>query len=138
MSDEEDYYEEDEVEWILDSVTTFMKSPLWKNQIMDFIDDNCMFFDSEDENKLCYTDIHNKFKNLIDLKLEKFIKELGIEQDAFLIACDFASTKLHKSIVTQLVAVDNFVMFKNMMVNRNKVLNAEAMEELAEDKEDAA
>jgi len=43
----------------LDSIAEFLKSPAWKNPILEFIDDNCIVFDEEDENKLEYTDIHN-------------------------------------------------------------------------------
>lgn len=30
--------------------------------IMDFVDENCIVFDSEEENKFVYTDLHNQFK----------------------------------------------------------------------------
>ena len=46
-------------------------------------------------------------------------------------ACESASDKVHKSIVKQLLSVENFVMFKKMMITRNKQLNADAMKELA-------
>ena len=46
-------------EWILDSVTEFLKSPIWKNPIIQYIDENCIVFDNEEENKLEYTNIHN-------------------------------------------------------------------------------
>jgi hypothetical protein len=47
---------------VLDSVTEFLKSPVWKNPIIDFIDDNCLVFDEEEENKLEYTEVHNVSK----------------------------------------------------------------------------
>ena len=31
--------------------------------IMDFVDENCIVFDSEEENKFIYTDLHNQFKD---------------------------------------------------------------------------
>lgn len=43
---------------MLDSITEFLKSPLWKNPILEFIDKHCMNFDEEEENKLEYTTIH--------------------------------------------------------------------------------
>jgi hypothetical protein len=32
---------------------------MWKTPIMSFIEENCIIFDTEDENKLEYTGIHN-------------------------------------------------------------------------------
>jgi hypothetical protein len=32
---------------------------VWKNPIVEFIDEHCLVFDNEEENKLEYTDIHN-------------------------------------------------------------------------------
>lgn len=56
--------------------------------------------------------------------------ELGIEKDIFLVACSEAEDKIHKSIVRQLLAVENFMLFKSMMVARNKALNEEALKEM--------
>ncbi len=89
-------------DWILDSITEFLKSPVWKNPILEFIDEHCIVFDEEDENKLEYTAIHNvfitlylnyiqKFKLVVDKKLEKFVAELGIGFDVFVTACEVAS-----------------------------------------------
>ena len=40
-------------------MTEYLKSPVWKNPILSFIDEYCASFDTEDENKLEYTAIHN-------------------------------------------------------------------------------
>lgn len=47
----------DDMVWLFDSVTQFLKGPEWAVPVWDFIDDNCIVFDSEDENKLAYIDI---------------------------------------------------------------------------------
>jgi len=114
----------------LDSITEFLKSPVWKNPIVQFIDENCASFDCEEENKLEYTEIHNKFKTLVDTKLNGFMTDFGIPADSFLMACELASQKVHKSIVKQLLAVEDFLVFKKMMNARNKQLNEEAMKQL--------
>ena len=118
--EEEYYYEEDEITWVLDSITEYLKSPLWKNPILSFIDEHCIFFDEEEENKLEYTDYYNKFKVLVEGKLETFLSELNIGADVFVLACQQASKKVHLSIIKQLLAVDNFLLFKKMMISRNK------------------
>ena len=45
-------------DWILDSIAEYLKSPAWKNPIIDFIDEHCIVFEDGDENKLEYTTIH--------------------------------------------------------------------------------
>jgi len=55
---------------------------------------------------------------------------MGIPGEVFVSACEAASDKVHKSIVKQLLSVENFPIFKKMMITRNKELNAQAMQEL--------
>lgn len=45
-------------DWIFDSVVSFMESPQWTSPILTFIDENCGFFEDEEDNQLVYTDIH--------------------------------------------------------------------------------
>ena len=56
--EEEEQPEESEQDWILDTIVEYLKSPMWKNPILAFIDEYCASFDSDDENKLEYTTIH--------------------------------------------------------------------------------
>ncbi len=58
-----------------------------------------MYFDDAEENKLEYTEVHNKFKELVEKKLNKFLTDLGIPEDVFICTCEAASDKVHKSIV---------------------------------------
>lgn len=54
--------------------------------------------------------------------------ELGVTQEQFMQACEKASEKpLHKKIVDQITAVDNFVAFKKLMLKRNQELNEQAL-----------
>jgi len=56
------------------------------------------------------------------------IAELGVTQEIFLQACEKAeSNPIHKKIVDQIVAVDNFVAFKKLMCKRNAELNKQAI-----------
>jgi len=36
----------------------FLRSPRWKTPVMSFLDEHCIVFDNEEENKLEFTDIH--------------------------------------------------------------------------------
>lgn len=46
-------------EWIFASVINFLQSPLWATPVFTYVDQNCMYFDKEEENKLEYTKIHD-------------------------------------------------------------------------------
>lgn len=53
-----------ESDWLFEYVDSVMKSPAWESEVMGFVDDNCMIFDNEDENKLEHTVVHNKFQEV--------------------------------------------------------------------------
>lgn len=49
---------EGEHDWIFDCLITFLKSPRWKTPVVSYIEEHCLVFDNEEENKLEYTNIH--------------------------------------------------------------------------------
>lgn len=52
--------------------------------------------------------------------LQELMTELGVTDEQFVEACDRASKNpLHKKIVDQIMAVENFLAFKRLMVKRN-------------------
>ena len=52
-----------------------------------------------------------------------------MSDEQFVAACDKASANpIHKKIVDQIMAVDNFLAFKRLMVKRNQELNRQAIE----------
>ena len=110
----------------------FLRSPRWKTPVMGFIDDNCIAFDDEDEHKLEFTKIHNEFKKVVEGLLEELMAELGVSDAQFLEACERAEQNpVHKKIVDQIAAVEDFIAFKKLMVKRNQDLNKQAMEMFA-------
>ena len=55
--------------------------------------------------------------------------ELGVSEEQFVEACEKAQANpIHKKIVDQIMAVENFVAFKKLMVKRNEELNRQAIE----------
>ena len=55
--------------------------------------------------------------------------ELGVSDEQFVEACQKAEQNpIHKKIVDQIMAVDNFLAFKKLMVKRNQELNKQAIE----------
>ncbi len=49
---------DDEYDWLFDYVMSIFKAATWEVPIMTFIDEYCLTFDNEDENKFAYTEIH--------------------------------------------------------------------------------
>jgi hypothetical protein len=43
---------------VFDCLITFIKSPRWKTPVVSFIEEHCLIFDDEEENKLEFTYIH--------------------------------------------------------------------------------
>jgi hypothetical protein len=69
---------------------------------------------------------------MVDDLLSELMAELGVSQDQFIEACEKASANpLHKKIVEQITAVDNFIAFKKLMVKRNTELNEQAIKMLS-------
>jgi hypothetical protein len=51
------------------------------------------------------------------------LAELGVTQEQFMAACEKAEKNIiHRKVVGQLLAVDNFIAFKKLMVKRNTEL----------------
>lgn len=117
-------------DWFFDMIIGFLRSPRWKTPVMSFLDEHCIVFDSEEENKLEFTAIHQKFKKIVEDLLAELMAELGVTDQQFVEACEKAAQNpVHKKIVDQIMAVDNFSAFKRLMIKRNNelTLQAEAM-----------
>ena len=46
---------------------------------MSFLDEYCIIFDHEDENKLEYTPIHKNFKKLVEELIGELLAELEVD-----------------------------------------------------------
>ncbi len=98
---------------------------------MSFLEENCIYFDNEEENRLEYTDLHNQFKKIVEDLLHELMAELSITQEQFYDACQKAEkVPLHRKIVGQIMAVENYIAFKRLMIKRNTEMNEEALKML--------
>ena len=70
-----------------------------------------------------------EFKKIVEDLLGELMAELGVSDTQFVEACQKAEQNpIHKKIVDQIMAVDNFLAFKKLMVKRNQELNRQAIE----------
>jgi len=98
--------------------------------VSQFVDQNCLCFEDQEENKLEYTLVHNAFKQLVEDLLAAHLAELQISTEEFTSFCEYGlsgSNELHRSLVEQLISVDDFLVFKAMMLKRNSELSREAL-----------
>ena len=98
------------------------------NEIMGFIDENCVVFDSEEENKFEYSIVHQKFQELVDSLLTNHLGNLNVTPEAFAEACERAryASRHNKAVFEQLMAMEDFLTCKKLMVKRNMELELEA------------
>lgn len=57
-------------EWVFDFFLSLLRSPQWDVAVMGFIEEHCAVFDTDEENKLAYTTLHQQFKDLVSLHCE--------------------------------------------------------------------
>mmetsp|Transcript_35540 Transcript_35540/g.43514 ORF Transcript_35540/g.43514 Transcript_35540/m.43514 type:complete len:513 (-) Transcript_35540:138-1676(-) len=118
-----------ETSWIFDYIAATLNSSRWDAEVMSFVDEYCIIFDNDDENKFIYTELHTEFKYLIEEVLTTLLAEVGIGEDEFYRACvlDRFSHDINKKVFDQIMAVDDFLVFKEMMIRRNIELEMEAL-----------
>lgn len=122
---------EKELDWISDCLFAVFRAPTWVAPIAKFIDENCNTFEDLEENKLEYTPIFNSFKQLVDDLLSAHLLELSVTQEQFERFCAHGLNdghELHRSVVEQLLSVDDFLVFKAMMVKRSAELHLQVLQ----------
>lgn len=123
----------DIADWVFECVVQFLKSPLWTNPVNGFIETHCHeFVSGEEENKLIYTELHNKFREMVDDLLCGFLSDLGVSPDSFVEAIKSGANSELSSLVSEvLFAFDDFPSFRALMEKKNIELDLEAMYEYA-------
>lgn len=77
--------------------------------------------------------IHEDFKEMVESLLSGFLEELGVGETEFYDAINQSEPDSLGSFVAQTVlTVDDFMMFKTMMVKRNTQLTNQVCQELFE------
>ncbi|NXQ87487.1 CFA36 protein, partial [Nyctibius grandis] len=121
--------EEDDVEWVVDTIAGFLRGPAWSIPILEFMEQNCEVFDDEEESKLSYTEIYQEYQALVEKLLEDYLKEVGINEEKFQAAFSSPLAKTHTSqaILQTVLAAEDFRIFKKMMVQKNIEMQLQAI-----------
>ncbi|CAL8254466.1 unnamed protein product [Lota lota] len=126
--------EEEEEDWVLESIVGYLGSPEWVIPVSDFMEIKCSVFDDEDESKLTYTEIHQQYKQLVEKLLDNHMQEIGINEQQFVEACTspFAKSKTVQVLFQPVLATDDFQMFRSLMVQKNMELQLQALRVIKE------
>jgi hypothetical protein len=120
---------DDGLEWLSDYLVSALKCPTWVIPIAEYVDDHCSIFDDAEENKFEYTTCHNDFKRLVEDLFIVHLLDVSVSQEQFVgfIQNGLSSKEaLHHILCEQLLSVDDFLIFKAMMVRRNAELDRKA------------
>jgi hypothetical protein len=119
-----------ETNWLGDYAEQFLKSPSWTVPLMEFIDSNCVLFSEiDEEHQFSQTECHQKFCELIDNLFCAHLIQVDVSPEDF---AEYAKSQLDanshakKILVDELTSISDFLVFKKMMVSRNKSLDAAA------------
>ncbi|KAF4038469.1 The ARF-like 2 binding protein BART [Phytophthora infestans] len=131
----------EESDWVFDYVLNLFRSPAWELPVMCFIDDNCASFDTSEENKFIYTELHAQFRQVVENVLGSHLAEMGLTATDFAAICErqreaaggSVSDGVSADVINQILAMDDFMSFKKLMVKRNLELELEAIKELCEE-----
>ena len=87
---------------------------------MDFVDEKCDVFDSEEENKFVYSDIHAEFRDHIEALITSNLGEVGITVAMFYESCEKGRERdINRAVFERMLAMEDFSTFKRIMVKRN-------------------
>ena len=108
--------EESQYKEILEAIV----SPIFRNPIKNFIDQNCGSFLEVDENTFEQGALFNEFTQLIETSLSQLLNEYGISEEIFLkISEKGLQDPSHKKYFEQLISFSDYNYFKNLMTHRN-------------------
>jgi len=117
-----------EFDWALEYINEFIDSPVWRDPVQSYIDENCIVFDGEEEMTHVQNMIYRRFNKIIEELIERYIHSIGLSTQQFLASLTGGGKKrLTKQILEFILCYDDFIAFKNMMRNRNLELEQEAL-----------
>lgn len=115
-------------DWALPYVDEFVQSIEFKSATERFLDENSVIFDTEEENKFSYTDVHNNYKDLVDNLLVDYLSRIGLNPTQFFESISQSSAT--NIIQEKVLGLQDFIVFKKQMVKRNMELENMALHKI--------
>ncbi|KAJ8670138.1 hypothetical protein QAD02_001397 [Eretmocerus hayati] len=124
--------ETDDSAWVFDSLIGFLQGPIWSAPLLTFIEEKSLIFEPETSDCKEYREVHQEYKNLVDLLLGCYMEDMSISPEQFERACDLnkstrLSVQFQQSLFEQIWAANEYEVFKRMMVQKNLELQLQAL-----------
>ena len=98
--------------------------------LSDFVDANCLFFDTAVEHQLQHTEIHNAYVTLCEALLSLHLEAVQLPQSAFVQVCEAGLQSTDDSarrLVGEVLLLEDYALFHARMVQRNIELDAQVL-----------
>ena len=116
--------------WLVDMIIQFVSSPSWNEPINSFVAEKCLIFDNLDsEMKHEYMECHQEFSGLVESLLAAHLLEVDISPDDFerqVMESGLKDDARMQRVVSQLMAAEDFLIFRDMMLNHHMQMQQEA------------
>ncbi|EDO36747.1 predicted protein [Nematostella vectensis] len=119
-------------DFVLDAVVGFLTSPIWSTPVLCFMEQKCLVFDPDGKNYDAYVELHKNYKEMVDSLLSSFVKDVGITEEQFAVACKSRAdnptfNQIHRNIFEQIWAAEDYEIFKRIMIQKNIEIQLQAL-----------
>ena len=123
---------------VAEYAATVISSRTWEAEVMSFVDEHCIVFVDDNEDKIEHTRLHGEYTDLVHRVLRERLSEVGVTKEDLAKICgpssSFSTQRIKKSAIEQYAAKDDFSIFKQMMTRRNKDLEPEMRQKLQKER----
>lgn len=116
--------------WLVDMIVQFVNSPSWNEPIDAYVAEKCLIFDNlEEEMKHEYMECHQEFGGLVESLLAAHLLEVDITPEDFerqVMESGLKDDERMQRVVLQLIAAEDFLEFRNMMLRQHMKMQQEA------------
>jgi len=116
--------------WLVDMIVQMVNSPSWNEPIDAFVAEKCLIFDNlEEEMKHEYMELHQEFGGLVESLLAAHLLEVDISPEDFerqVMESGLKDDERMQRVVLQLIAAEDFLEFRNMMLRQHLKMQQEA------------
>ncbi|XP_011496522.1 PREDICTED: cilia- and flagella-associated protein 36 [Ceratosolen solmsi marchali] len=124
--------EKDETTWVFDALVGFLQGSFWSTSIQNFIEEKSLIFESETLDSKEYREIHQDYKNFVNLLLDCYMEDMGIIFEQFEQACSLikstrVSIKFQQGLFEQIWAANEYEVFRRMMTQKNLELQLQSL-----------
>uniref|UniRef100_A0A914WBX2 Cilia- and flagella-associated protein 36 n=1 Tax=Plectus sambesii TaxID=2011161 RepID=A0A914WBX2_9BILA len=118
---------------IYNKLLDFLNTPIWALPVMSFIEQRSIVFDREQGDPKLYMEIHKEFCGMVDMLIECFCDDMGIEPDQLVASLRVTDqskkmSQKEKKLLEPVVAAQDFEVFVPMMARKNIELQLQALQ----------